>query len=75
MIGGVVSKMDELLKKKLICVEGGHEIVPEFSFENGNDVGSIRCVVCGLVYIDSENIEYSMKLIEELKQKNLKEVN
>ena len=58
---------------KLNCVEGGHEIVPEFSFE-GESIGQIRCVVCGLVYMDSNNPEYSKKLTEELKQKNLVEV-
>ena len=69
-----MSKMDEFLTKKLICIEGDHEIVPEFGFEDGS-AGIIRCVVCGLVYLDSEDVEYSMRLVEKLKQRNLKEVS
>ena len=55
------------------CIEGDHKLNPEFSAEF-NSKGTVRCITCGLVYMDSENPDYSMKLLEELKIYNLKGV-
>tara|TARA_R100001163_G_C4948500_1_gene117279 strand:- start:167 stop:364 length:198 start_codon:yes stop_codon:yes gene_type:complete len=54
------------------CIEGGHKINPEFS--NDGSKGFVRCVTCGLVYMDSENPKYSMKLMKKLRIYNTKEV-
>ncbi len=51
------------------CIEGGHKINPEFS--NDGSKGLVRCITCGLVYMDSENPEYSMRFMKELRMYNL----
>ena len=60
---------------KMECVEGGHRLPPELEMNAKDNTVRIGCVVCGLVYINSEDVKYSMKLLDELRLKNLKEVN
>lgn len=55
------------------CVEGGHKLNPQFVVEDGKK-GHVLCVTCGLVYMDSDNPEYSMKIIKQLREYNIKEV-
>ena len=51
------------------CIEGDHKIKPEFS--NDGAKGIVRCITCGLVYMDSEDPEYSMRFMIELRMHNL----